>query len=44
MHQAYEIASRTAKKESARSKQGYDRIIHGATIQPGGRVLVRNLS
>lgn len=44
MHQAYKIASRTAEKETARSKQGYDRRIHGATLQPGGRVLVRNLS
>ncbi|XP_073668068.1 uncharacterized protein [Paramisgurnus dabryanus] len=44
MRQAYEIASRTAGKESSRSKQGYDRKIHGVGLQPGGRVLVRNLS
>ncbi|KAI2652210.1 Retrovirus-related Pol polyprotein [Labeo rohita] len=44
MRQAYEIASRTAEKETSRSKQGYDRRIHEVALQPGGRVLVRNLS
>lgn len=44
MCQAYEIASRTADRETSRSKAGYDRRIHGIDLQPGGRVLVRNLS
>lgn len=44
MRQAYEIASRTAAKEAARGKLCYDRKVHGTDLQPGGRVLVRNLS
>lgn len=35
MRQAYEIANRTADRETSRSKQGYDRIIHGIDLQPG---------
>lgn len=44
MRQAYEIASRTAVKEAVRGKRCYDRKVHGTDLQPGGRVLVRNLS
>ncbi|XP_056134577.1 uncharacterized protein lrrc74b [Lampris incognitus] len=43
MQQAYEIASKTAAREALRGKRGYDRV-HGVDLQPGGRVLVRNLS
>lgn len=44
MRQAYEIASKTAAKESALGKTGYDKRVHGADLEPGGRVLVHNLS
>ncbi len=44
MRQAYEIASKTAAREAQRGKKDYDRRVHGADLQPGGRVLVRNLS
>lgn len=44
MQQAYEIASKTAAREALRGKRGYDKRVHGADLQPGGRVLVRNLS
>lgn len=44
MRQAYNIASRTTAKESARGKVCYDRKVHGTDLQPGRRVLVRNLS
>ena len=44
MHQAYEIASRTAAKGASRGKLFHDKKVHGTDLQPGGRVLVRNLS
>lgn len=44
MKQAYEIASKIAAKEASRGKRYYDRRSHGADLQLGGRVLVRNLS
>lgn len=44
MRQAYEIASKTAAREALRGKTGYDKRVHGTDLQPGGRVLVRNLS
>lgn len=42
MEEAYELASRTVQKEQSRAKHGYDKKIHGADLQPGNRVLVRN--
>ncbi|KAK3538630.1 hypothetical protein QTP86_009146 [Hemibagrus guttatus] len=42
MGEAYELASKTVQKEQRRAKHGYDRKIHGADLQPGNRVLVRN--
>ncbi|KAK3575427.1 hypothetical protein QTP86_026498 [Hemibagrus guttatus] len=42
MGEAYELASKTVQKEQRRTKHGYDRKIHGADLQPGNRVLVRN--
>lgn len=42
MKEAYELASRTVQKEQRRAKQGYDKKIYGADLQPGNRVLVRN--
>lgn len=44
MQQAYDIASKTAAREAFRGKRGYDKRVHGADLQPGGRVLVHNLS
>lgn len=44
MQQAYQIASKTAAREASRGKRGYDKRAYGAELQPGGRVLVRNLS
>uniref|UniRef100_A0A8C5MS83 Gypsy retrotransposon integrase-like protein 1 n=1 Tax=Leptobrachium leishanense TaxID=445787 RepID=A0A8C5MS83_9ANUR len=44
MSEAYVVASRAAKKEATRGKVYYDRRIQGNDLQPGGRVLVRNLT
>ncbi|XP_054915061.1 uncharacterized protein LOC129378683 [Poeciliopsis prolifica] len=44
MQQAYEIATKYATCVSNRGKKGYDKRVYGADLQPGGRVLVRNLS
>lgn len=44
MDQAYKLASESARMESGRSKDRYDRKTHGVELQPGCRVLVRNMS
>lgn len=44
MTEAYQIASKSANEEAARGKGYYDRKIYGADLQPGGRVLIRNLT
>ena len=43
MQQAFELASRHAKKRAAHNKQTYDHGLYGSQLTVGGRVLVRNL-
>lgn len=44
MQEAYNIASKTATKEAARGKTYYDKRVRGKDLQPGDRVLLRNLT
>ena len=44
MSEAYELASKRANEGSDRAKQRYDHHVCSSVLQPGDRVLVRNLS
>ena len=44
MHEAYQLAGRKAKERGDKAKTHYDRWVRSSVLQPGDRVLVRNLS
>lgn len=44
MKEAYQIARENAKKTGERSREYYNKRVSGGVLQPGGRVLVRNLT
>lgn len=44
MQEAYQIAQQNAKKTAERGKEYYNKRVSGGVLQPGDRVLVRNLS
>ena len=44
MEEAYEITRENARKAAIRSKRHYDSKVKSSVLQPGDRVLVRNLT
>ncbi|GAA6087046.1 uncharacterized protein LOC113035358, partial [Tachysurus ichikawai] len=44
LDQAYQLASEASKVEVAKAKSRYDNKIYGAELQPGCRVLIRNMT
>ena len=43
MKEAYQIAQQNAKKTAERDREYYNKRVSGGVLQPGDRVLVRNL-
>jgi hypothetical protein len=44
MHEAYQLAGRKAKEKGDKANKHYARWVRSSVLQPGDRVLVRNLS
>ena len=44
MHEAYQLAGKKINERAAKAKKTYDRFVRSSILQPGDRVLVRNLS
>lgn len=44
MQEAYEIARNNARKSAERGKRNHDRKMRSSELNPGDRVLVRNLT
>ena len=44
MEQAYALASQHSSKAANRNRERYDKKTHGLSLQPGDRVLIRNLN
>lgn len=44
MEEAYQLATKSAQASGKRGKELYDKKIQGAELQPGNRVLIRNLT
>lgn len=44
MKEAYQLAIKKSKEGSAKAKERYDRHVRGSVLNPGDRILVRNLS
>ena len=44
MEEAYRIASKAAQTRAAQGKQQYDKKVHSSVLEPGDRVLVKNLT
>ena len=44
MQEAYQLAGKKINERAAKAKKTYDRFVRSSILQPGNRVLVRNLS